>query len=277
MQTESEIQIYEGKFLHTIEDLSLSKNLLKRFFYKYSITKNRTRIFNKLINDSNENLILDLGCGGGREIIKKKGKVVGIDISFSSFKRAKKKYENVVLAYVQNLPIKINTFDVIYSLDIVGHIPKEHKKSTIQELERILKTGALTIHFIETESKCKLLRFAKTYGDLYRKYFILQDGNFGLETRLSTVIRFNEFFEALYFRGLYCNIWDSGEYLKRFDNEYKSKTLMIKLLVYFSKLAELNSITHVIANTFIGIIQKHEKFKMPFDDASLIFVVGHKR
>lgn len=277
MKKNSEIKFYEGKFQKSIEDLSLSKNYLKPLFYKLSVTQDRSRVFNKFIDNSNKNLILDLGCGGGREIIKNKGKVVGIDISFSSLSEAKKIYENVILADVQYLPFKNNTFDVICSFDVVGHIPKEHKKSTIQEVERILKTGALTLYFIETESKCKLLHFAKTYCDLYRKYFILQDGHFGLETPSSTVNRFNEFFEVLNFGGLYYNIWDSGEYLKRFDNEYKSKTLMIKLLVYFSKLAELNLICHVIANTFIGIIQKYEQFKMPFDDASLIFGLGHKR
>ena len=276
MQTESDIQFYEGKFTNSIEDLSVSKNLLKRLFYKLSVTQDRTRIFNKLINDSNENLILDLGCGGGREIIKKKGKVVGIDISFSSLKKAKKIYENVLLADVQNLPFKNNTFDVVCSFDIIGHIPNEHKKSTIHEMAKVLKKGALTIHFVETESKCKLLYFARTYDYLYEQYFILQDGHFGLEIPSNVVNRFNKFFKVLNSEGLYYNIWGSGKYVKRFDNEYKLKSIKIKLLVYFGKFAELNLMCYTIANIFMGILHKYEKFKMSFDDATLIFVFGYK-
>lgn len=264
--------------MQTIEDLSSSKNLLKRFFYKYSITQNRTRIFNKLINDSNENIILDLGCGGGREIIKKKGKVVGIDYSFSSLKKANKIYENVLLADVQYLPFKDTTFDMTISWDLIGHIPKEHKNLTLQEMKRVLKSGGKIMHFVETEGKCKLLHFAKSYGHLYEKHFIIQDGHFGLEVPSNTLNGFNKFFEVLNSGGLYYNIWGSGEYVKRFDNKYKLKSMIIKLLVKCGKFAEQNLIYYVTVNIFFGIVQKYEKFKLPsFDDASLIFIFGYKR
>lgn len=51
-------------------------------------------------------MILDLGCGGGSEAIKKKGEIIGLDISLPSLKNARKLYKNVVLADLKNLPCK---------------------------------------------------------------------------------------------------------------------------------------------------------------------------
>lgn len=274
MKRIDERMFYDGKFTKIIEDLSSSKNPLKRFFYRFSITQARNRIFNKLIKNSKNSLILDLGCGGGREIIKKKGKVIGVDISFNSVKNANKLYRHAVLANIKNLPFKDNTFDVVVSFDVLGHIQHNDKDQVLKEIRRVLKPNGKTIHFIETEGSCKLLKFAKRYPELYNKYFIEQDGHFGLESPSEVVKRFEKFFKILAFNGLYFNIWPPEEYVKRFDNKYKQKSVLAKILVIFGKIAKLNNVVYGICCFYLNLLQIFEPKK--FNNSSLIYIYATK-
>ena len=270
----NEIKFYEGKFKKSVKDYSQSNSLLLRLFYKLSMTQKRGRVFNRYIQDEPQR-VLDIGCSGGSEIVKRKGNVIGVDLSLASLRNAKKIYGSVILADIKNLPFVDGAFEVIVSFDIVGHIIDRDKNQMLKEMARVLKKSGNTIHFIETKGNCKLLKFARSYPELYRKYFIEQDGHFGLESPSEVVKRFENFFELLAFGGLYWNIWPPEEYVKRFNTEYKQESVLIKILVSFGIITKLNYVVYGVFCAFLSFLYVFEPKK--FNNSLLIYIYSTKR
>jgi ubiquinone/menaquinone biosynthesis C-methylase UbiE len=95
--------------------------------------------------------VLDLGCGNGRcvEIIKSKGgEYVGIDISDKLVEIAKGRYpaENFQVGDALSLPYPDNSFDLVYSIAVLHHIPSaQMREQFIQEAKRALNPGGFFI------------------------------------------------------------------------------------------------------------------------------------
>ena len=90
-------------------------------------------------------LILDAGCGTGRHSYfssKFGGKVIAIDLS-NAVETAKEinkdKNVEIVQADIYNLPFKDNTFDFIYSIGVIHHLPDPSKG--VESLIKKLKPG----------------------------------------------------------------------------------------------------------------------------------------
>ncbi len=98
----------------------------------------------------NNGNILELGCGGGRDIFPNIGPTVGIDLSLSSLKNAKKIYDLVIQGRSKRIHFPDNFFDDIVSGDLLGYISFEEKDKLISEIYRCLKLGGRTIHIVET-------------------------------------------------------------------------------------------------------------------------------
>ncbi len=104
--------------------------------------------FNPFVNysDLENKIVLDGGCGGGRliYIVSKHSKakeIFGIDLSnavFTAFKHTKDK-DNVTIiqADIYKPPFKKNTFDFIYSVGVLHHLP--NPKGGFSSLVRFLK------------------------------------------------------------------------------------------------------------------------------------------
>jgi len=95
--------------------------------------------------------ILDLGCGNGRlsEIFRGSDiKYSGVDFSPELIKIARKKYakEKFYLADALTLPFLDNSFDKVYTLAVLHHIPSwEMRIKFLEEAHRVLKPGGLII------------------------------------------------------------------------------------------------------------------------------------
>ena len=97
--------------------------------------------------------VLDDGCGQGlilSLIAQKCRKVVGVDISKKSLIRAKQGIKELGLQNVEliqgdaeNLPLKDETFDVVYSIGVLHHTPDTQKG--IDEIYRVLKNDGQAI------------------------------------------------------------------------------------------------------------------------------------
>ena len=89
--------------------------------------------------------ILDLGCGNARycKLFKEKGvDYTGIDTSENLIKIAQAKYPGAKLLSgdALNLPFENNSFDKVYSIAVLHHIPsKEFRLEFLKEAKRVLK------------------------------------------------------------------------------------------------------------------------------------------
>ncbi len=138
--------------------------------------------------------ILDLGCGNGRlfNVLKdKKIDYTGIDNSKKLIEYAKKRYffapplsngkSRFIIVSALNLPFKDNSFDLIYSIAVLHHIPsKKLRLRFLKEAKRVIKEDGriiLTVwhlwqrkylSYLVKYSLLKLIGKSKLdFGDLY--------------------------------------------------------------------------------------------------------------
>ncbi len=90
-------------------------------------------------------LLLDVGCADGffQRVIGLK-ESVGVDVQKRKLERAIKNvpHGHFVLASATHLPFKKEIFDVVSFWEVLEHLPKGSEKSTIKEINRVLKIRA---------------------------------------------------------------------------------------------------------------------------------------
>lgn len=222
--------------------------------------------------------ILDLGCGGGNAIYTSLGTVAGVDFSLPSLKKAKSIYDTVAQADVLKLPFENESFDYVISHDLIGHISMGDKKGIISEIFRVLKKGGLTLHYIETAGNNPIERLARRFPAFYQKYFIEQDGHYGLEPPTKVTERFIKagFIPVAKKKHASTFLRFPKEYLKRFNNEYADKSFILfitaKISSFVSKIRILEKITEFTVLIINSVLEKFTAF----DDSSGIYVCYKK-
>ena len=113
-------------------------------------------------------LILDLGCGPGRDarIFTDKGfKVIGVDLSENMIKAAKKRVKNAEFKVMDicRLDFKDNYFDGIWASASFVHIPKNEIPKALKEARRVLKEKGI-FYLSVKEGKGEVLEPDRRYG-----------------------------------------------------------------------------------------------------------------
>ena len=101
-----------------------------------------------------EGLLLDMGCGPARELVKivrhSRIEAIGLDISLNMLKIAKENLKErlsdrvrFVLADMHNLPFKINAFEIIISLNALHHT--KDIESILAKAQSLLKPNGIII------------------------------------------------------------------------------------------------------------------------------------
>lgn len=123
-----------------------------------------TVIANKIKKSSNNNSVLDVGCGGGylsEEFAKIGFEVTGIDPSSKSIEAAQAhaKQENLVIRYFEGygekLPFESNTFDFVCCCDVLEHV--KDFRVIIKEISRVLKNKG--VFFYDTINRTMISKF----------------------------------------------------------------------------------------------------------------------
>lgn len=117
--------------------------------------------------DSKNLKVLDAGCGTGWHIKKMSEcgyDVVGIDSSPKQCEQARQNSSaDILLGSACQLPFEDKSFDVIYTINVLHHLPnKDLQSKALIEFKRVLKTnGLLIIHEINVHNP--LIRFYMNY------------------------------------------------------------------------------------------------------------------
>lgn len=103
----------------------------------------------EILNGLNPSSLLDIGCGQGLPFSNFKPEFLcGVDLSSKELKGAKKAGYTIIVADVQQLPIKENTFCVIVCSEILEHLLNPHL--AISEIRRVLKRGGKVLVTVPT-------------------------------------------------------------------------------------------------------------------------------
>lgn len=130
----------------------------------------------KHLNIKPDDLILDVGCGGGINInrmAEKAKKVYGVDYSIESVKLSREVNRDFVLegkvevleADVQSLPFEDDTFDIVTAFETVYFWPNIEK--SFGEVKRILKPGGIFMIGMESNGSDNLpMKISKKLIDM---------------------------------------------------------------------------------------------------------------
>jgi len=102
----------------------------------------RIKLIDAMVGVENKDIILDIGCGDGDTLQRYHNAqyLVGIDISNILCRNAKKNVKNaeIILASMDNLPFKNNSFDKIIAIYSIIYLSTKEK--TFVEISRVLKS-----------------------------------------------------------------------------------------------------------------------------------------
>jgi ubiquinone/menaquinone biosynthesis C-methylase UbiE len=125
-------------------------------------------------------LILDMGCGSGRNIVPGK-KFIGIDFSEKMIKLAKKDAKNkdalFVVGDLRCLPFKNTAFDYVIYVSSLQCIKKDRKKS-LKEMRRVIKEDSQAIITVWNYGQPRFNKKEdhipwKHEGETYMRYYYL--------------------------------------------------------------------------------------------------------
>lgn len=251
-----EDEFYEGKFVENKDAKGMLpaflpeslKVMVWKFFVKYSLILRYQKFFvkhlSRLKRENRELKILDLACGGGNSFLEEFGEVYGVDFSHQSIEVAKEYYDHCFVADIYNLPFADASFDVVTSFELVEHIPSDRLDSFFQEIKRVMKPDAISMHYFVVDSQCSLGKFIKKYPEYYNEYFIEKDGHYGLRGATETLSLMKQEFDVVEYKSIFAKMLMPLGMVKYFDNEYAEKKALIKAVVVFSKAIVGNVYLH---------------------------------
>ncbi len=139
----------------------------KGFYLKRKMEINILKKMIDLCKPNSNKKIADIGCGEGfllKKILTGE-KIVGIEISITALKRAKKILKtrndiNLIQGDAQKLPIPNDYFDIILCSEMLEHVPDT--RIVLNEFNRILnKSGILVVCIPNEKQGQKLLDISK--------------------------------------------------------------------------------------------------------------------
>ena len=147
--------------------------------------------------------LLDFGCGSGLYgawlLHQFPGKltIVGIDMSdaCAADALANGYIDAVARDFLSAIPFWDDSFDLVWSMDVWGHIEFRHKDTVIDELWRITKPGGRHMHGIETAA-IPYEQFDPSNPHDHIRSYVYIDGHIGVETLDDNVRRVERKFEV---------------------------------------------------------------------------------
>ena len=103
-----------------------------------------TPLLDRAIDGRPDPLMLDCGCGTGHNLrlLRRAGRAVGIDITFSGLKYAVSRGDRqVAQASAGRLPFQDGIFDLVTSFDVIYSLPDELERAAVSEMRRVLRPG----------------------------------------------------------------------------------------------------------------------------------------
>jgi len=89
--------------------------------------------------------ILDAGCGTGFNLgyyARDTRDVYGFDIAAPALRHVRKRgYPKIAQASITDIPFRSDSFDIVFSLDVVTQTPYETHDASLREFYRVLKPG----------------------------------------------------------------------------------------------------------------------------------------
>ena len=144
------------------------------------IERRRVKAIFKMMDNSEQDRILEIGCGSGNVIEKAScGKLFGVDISLSILFRAKRRLNpdktiNLIQGDAQNLPCRKQVFRRIICSEVLEHLmdPSE----ALEEVNRTLTSAGIAIVSVPNELLINRIKSVLIRLRLFQRLFRQGEG-----------------------------------------------------------------------------------------------------
>ena len=172
------------------------------------------KIYECLVPQIKNKIVLDLGCGTGKFMQKfydKATKYYGLDLSDQQLNIAKRKVDNNSLEFIccsaENIPLPDNSVDIIISTWVLGTILElDRRNKVLAEMRRVLKNNG-SIYLVENDIGGEFEEIRNRYPNIQRtkEYNDWIEGNgFSCYNKFETYFKFNDKDQA---KNVFSNIW----------------------------------------------------------------------
>ena len=103
-----------------------------------------TPLLDRAIDGHDDPLILDCGCGTGHnlQMLRRAGRAVGIDVTFSGLTYAVSRGDRkIAQASAGRLPFGDSIFDLVTSFDVIYSLPDDVERAAVAEMRRVMRPG----------------------------------------------------------------------------------------------------------------------------------------
>lgn len=206
--------------------------------------RRRTYTIKKLLDATDNDVVLDIGCGSGVQIralgLENPNLIIGMDVNRNALLYAKKKeitHSEFIIADAQQLPLKEQTVDKIICAEVIEHL--NNPDQLITESQRVLKEdGVIVISTPNDHSIWGIYEFlwdvcgsGRNYGETHLKFFSVKDLEMyfkSFRTRSNVTLFFMSPFVAL------SNSWTLVRWSKKFDALFERINFGV-IIVYYAK------------------------------------------
>lgn len=254
---------------------------LNRLRIQISMSGRRDRIFFQGLrkkSNGTTNLILDIGCGGGRHYLCNYGEVTGVDPVLGLLNVSKEIYGSVYQADAAALPFPDNSFDYVVSSDVIGHVVGETRNRIFSEMHRVLKKGGRTIHVIETDCNSYWFQLARELPEIFQERVVDRPGHIGLELPSKIHERFIKLgFKPVAVRPFTSDILTCGEISGMLGNAYEARRWWLKAVCGLDRLLAKNMAVCELVNVGLELAAQVADRLTPLDHSSGIRVIYEKQ
>ena len=172
------------------------------------------KIYECLLPQIKNKIVLDLGCGTGKFMQKfydKATKYYGLDLSDQQLNIAKRKVDSNSVEFIccsaENIPLPDNSVDIIIATWVLGTILElDRRNKVLAEMRRVLKDNG-SIYLVENDTGGEFEKIRNRYPNIQRtkEYNDWIEGNgFSCYNKFETYFKFNDKDQA---KNLVSNIW----------------------------------------------------------------------
>jgi SAM-dependent methyltransferase len=168
---------YEKKYVHDTYNIIASQFSNSRY-------KPWDKVKSFLEKLTCNSIMVDVGCGNGKNLGISRGKSIGCDICPNLLEIAKNKGFDVKLADTLNLPFEDNFADAVISIAVIHHLStKERRLNAIKELIRICKPNGKILIYVWANNEKKngdsFIKWGDSKGNNnnFTRYYHLFDEN----------------------------------------------------------------------------------------------------
>ena len=156
-----------------IKNVDIENTYVKNIYENIANHFNNTRVhtwcwIDDFLNKLNLNsVVYDIGCGNGRNMLKKNLHFIGIDNCNNFVKICHKKNLNVINANMINIPLKDESADAIICIAVFHHLADEKSRiNALIEMKRLIKNnGKILLSVWSINQPRKTRRSFNSYGN----------------------------------------------------------------------------------------------------------------